>query len=555
MADNKIFDDGFWNLDPKYIKKQDNFVRSTPYPKESVSAVDITVDGRAPASMPIPPKKPAPKSNVCVLREYKPDNVFINKVRITTTDKDGEIFGVSNNFMRERAALLHRTGTECSYVSFYSYSPRYSQMTKAQLSYYLWWRENIRQGNYIHTDISYIKLYMTELVTCGPQEDPSDNLYKLCQVSKLCADNPIWHIYTGRIISDFCLLHALPCPTSLISDILPSLIAEHISDEIFLPLNQSTRKDYADIALSYISVYNYKKSKFYEDDKCEIFDTYIKEALNEVFSNDLSYNKIISSASGIFSTSLTDRKIFDGRPEFCAPNTRIQISYYPISCITTQVTNAIRYAENKLRECLNIRTRLAINDMDTEIAQVIDDYFKKIAYKFIKETKKVIPQKKAAIPKVEEYDKLYDSPTFTLSIERAAEIEMESWETTYKLTEAFGGDESPLDVQEKVPKPKSVCEPIEPIEAVCTQPQTSSEEGSDIDTSLASAFGDTYKFLLICKSGYTQNAKSFARDMGMSIDELADKVNEIAVDTIGDILLQECDGGYEIISDYLDLIV
>ena len=51
------------------------------------------------------------------------------------------------------------------------------------------------------------------------------------------------------------------------------------------------------------------------------------------------------------------------------------------------------------------------------------------------------------------------------------------------------------------------------------------------------------------------NQKVFARDMGMTLDELADKINEIAVDVIGDIIIEECDGGYEIIPDYLDMII
>lgn len=555
MADNKIFDDGFWDLDKKYVKSKDIAIPS-PYQKSSVSAVDITIDGDTPISAPIPLRKVPQRSSANTVYEYKPDNIFINKVRIISTDKDGEIFGISNMFMRERAAMLHKVGVECNYVSFYSYSPRYSQMTKAQLAYYLWWRENARRSNYIPTDISYIKLYMTELVTATGDEDVTDNLYRLCQVSKLCASNPVWFVYTGRIISDFCLLHGLACPTALINEIMSTLISEHICDEFFLPLNQSTRKNYADIALSYISVYNYKKSKFYENEKCEIFDKYIKEALNEVFNCDRSYNKIASLASGIFSTSLTDRKLFDGRPEFCTQGARIQISYYPISCISTIVTNAIRYTENKLRECLNIRTRLAINDMDSDVAQVIDEYFKKVAYKFVKEPKKTAPQKKVVVPKVEEYDKLYDSPAFTLSLDRAAEIEKESWETTYKLTEAFGGESTP-SAEPQISAPSSTPEPIvqtvtEPQKTVC-EPVSKPDDSQD--SSLASAFGESYKFLLICKSGYSQNLKSFARDMGMTVDELADNINEIAVDVIGDIIIEECDGTYKIVPDYLDMIV
>lgn len=549
MADMKFGDDNFWDLDKKYIKK--NTQALSPYTKSSVEAVEITSDGYDSISMPIPIKKLPQKTNSTTVYEYKPDNIFINKVRITTQDHDGNIFNISNLFMRERAALIDRKGVECPHVSFYSYAPRYSQMTKAQLMYYLWWRENARRSNYIKTDISYIKLYVTELVTSLDGEDVTDALYKLCQMSKLCFDNPVGKIYMGRVISDFCLLHGLSCPILLLEEVLPSLISEHVCDEFFLALNDSTRLSYAPLALSYISVYNYKKSKFYEEHK-DSFDKYIGEALSAVFKNNSSYSKIASLASGIFSTSLTDRKLFDGRPEFCAQGARLLVSYYPISCITSIVTNAVRYSENKLRECLNIRTRLAISELDADISKVIDSYFDSVAIDFIKPKQKETPLRIEKKVKVEEYEKLYDIPKSPLSLERAAEIEKNSWTTTYKLTEAF--ENSKTDIEEFV-SPTQTIIPEAITQIIPKKEEVINEEPEDAKDKADSPFGTLYPFLLICKSGYTKNQKIFAKENNMTLDEIADRINEIAVDVYGDIILEDTGDGYEIIQDYLDLIV
>lgn len=549
MADMKFGDDNFWDLDKKYIKK--NTQALSPYTKSSVEAVEITSDGYDSISMPIPIKKLPQKTNSTTVYEYKPDNIFINKVRITTQDHDGNIFNISNLFMRERAALIDRKGVECPHVSFYSYAPRYSQMTKAQLMYYLWWRENARRSNYIKTDISYIKLYVTELVTSLDGEDVTDALYKLCQMSKLCFDNPVGKIYMGRVISDFCLLHGLSCPILLLEEVLPSLISEHVCDEFFLALNDSTRLSYAPLALSYISVYNYKKSKFYEEHK-DSFDKYIGEALSAVFKNNSSYSKIASLASGIFSTSLTDRKLFDGRPEFCAQGARLLVSYYPISCITSIVTNAVRYAENKLRECLNIRTRLAISELDADISKVIDSYFDSVAIDFIKPKQKETPLRIDKKVKVEEYEKLYDIPKSPLSLERAAEIEKNSWTTTYKLTEAF--ENSKTDIEEFV-SPTQTIIPEAITQIIQKKEEVINEEPEDAKDKADSPFGALYPFLLICKSGYTKNQKIFAKENNMTLDEISDRINEIAVDVYGDIILEDTGDGYEIIQDYLDLIV
>ena len=550
MSDTKFGDDSFWDLDKRYIKK--NTQVPSPYAKSSVEAVEITSDGYDGISVPIPLKKLPQKTSSTTVYEYKPDNIFINKVRITTQDSDGNIFNLSNLFMRERAALIDRKGVECPHVSFYSYAPRYSQMTKAQLSYYLWWRENARRSNYIKTDISYIKLYVTELVTSLDGEDVTDALYKLCQMSKLCFDNPVGKIYMGRVISDFCLLHGLSCPIPLLDGVFPSLIAEHICDEFFLALNDNTRYSYAPLALSYISVYNYKKSKFYEEHK-DSFDKYIPASLCAVFKNDASYSRITSLASGIFSTSLTDRKLFDGRPEFCAQRARLLVSYYPVSCITSIVTNAVRYAENKLREALNIRTRLAISDIDADVAKAIDIYFLSVASDFIKPKQKPTSMRIEKKVKVEEYDKLYDLPKSTLSLERAAEIEKSSWATTYKLTEAFEEDRKEEEIITSLP---IIDAPDSPAENTAEIPELTNQELKEAEKKIDdNPFGSLYPFLLICKSGYTKNQRIFAKENNMTVDEVADKINEIAVDLYGDIILEDTGNGYEIIEDYSDLIV
>ena len=46
--------------------------------------------------------------------------------------------------------------------------------------------------------------------------------------------------------------------------------------------------------------------------------------------------------------------------------------------------------------------------------------------------------------------------------------------------------------------------------------------------------------------------RKFATSHALSLDELADRINECAVDVFGDILLEEDRGAYRIIEDYKD---
>ena len=548
MSDNSkyysredIGDSDFWDL-----SKSKGISRPAPsYPihkkptPEGALIEHSTKDSAPEPSFKIPEKKTGFSSPDTII-EYTPANIFINKVKITTTDKEKSIFNPSALFMRERAALLDRKGSPCSYVSFYAHSPRYSSMTRAQLSYYLWWRENVRRGELIKTDISYIKLYVQEIVTAQDGENVNNCLCDLINIAKACFDNPVGKIYMARIISDFCLMHRLECPTEEIADIIPQFVFEHIADEFFLGLSDANRHIYTPIAINHISIYNYKKSKFYDEFNKAVFDKHIPAALHTCFVNDAAYKAIAANASGIFSTKLSDRKLFDGRVEFCAPSARIIVSYFPISCISGVITDTVRYCENKLRTALGIRTLLATGEISREITDVIDDYFASVSNEFsdFKTREKQKTEKKAE----EEYSHLYDIPKAQLSLSNAKEIEARSWQTTKKLTEAFDNDIKPIrDGSSAECRVQS---------AECEAPV--GDGGLNVPSE--SIWGEHRKFLLICRDGSVQEQKAYAKSHGMTLDGLADVINEIAVENTGDIILEDSGEGYTVIEDYFNLI-
>lgn len=532
-----IGDGDFWDL-----SKSADVTRPAPrYPihkKSTPEGVLIESDtgvGNPEPSYKIPEKKTAYSTPDTVL-EYTPENIFISKVKITTTDKDKSVFNPSALFMRERSALIDRKGAPCDYVSFYAHSPRYSGMTRPQLAYYLWWRENVRRGELIRTDISYVKLYIQEIVTACDGEDVKKALSDLIKIARVCFDNPVGKVYMARIISDFCLLHRLECPTGEILDLLSHFTFEHIADEFFLGLTEVNRHLYAPIAIDHISIYNYKKSKFYEGESKALFDSHIYGAIHSCFINNAAYKAICGFASGIFSTKLSDRRLFDGRVEFCAPNARILVSYFPVSCISGVVTDSIRYSENKLRTLLGIRTSLAVGELPREITNVIDGYFDSVSDGFA--SHRTSTKQRAEKRAEEEYSHLYDVPKRELSLTSAKEIESRSWETTRKLTEAFSDEPEATDIPQAPAEPVAIIKPQAPAE----------------NNTADSKWGEHYPFLIICRSGNAAAEREYARKKSMSLDEIADTVNELAVEIIGDIILDFDGEKYTVIEDYTDLI-
>jgi hypothetical protein len=88
---------------------------------------------------------------------YKPHHPLLGEVRIYPWRSS---FNFYERFCHIADALFARHGTPCHAVPFFSYMPQYDQMSRAQLDWYLYWRDCVRNGEYPDTDYSYIFLYL-----------------------------------------------------------------------------------------------------------------------------------------------------------------------------------------------------------------------------------------------------------------------------------------------------------------------------------------------------------------------------------------------------------
>jgi hypothetical protein len=122
------------------------------------------------------------------------------------------------------------------YVPFYSYAPRYSQLNKSQLNYYLWWRQNARNGIFTKTDESYIMLYAYELAACSDTEDTraaADMLCKLLTSFSNAELNLAYKVMIRDILVDFCLIHAIPSPLSKLGKVERQVLFGSFLPEFF----------------------------------------------------------------------------------------------------------------------------------------------------------------------------------------------------------------------------------------------------------------------------------------------------------------------------------
>lgn len=569
---NAYGDDNFWNLD-KFVPKSS---RPTPVIKrnseQSTSAIEIQSTLKSSDSHNfndvslshdkdqitrfIPPHNDSAFAKKYTIFEYSPRNPLIKNVKVYSEKPDEKLFVETNLFIRERRALLNRTARECPHVAYYSHSPRYSQMSRGQLNWYLWWRENTRNGIFLKTDESYIILYSYELVATDEGEDKQKALDMLCAL--LCNYgqkdiNIVFRMMIRDMICDFCLLHQLPSPIEKLNGLDRQLLSSSFLPEFFIDFSGENRDRIAKLGLSSLSMYDYKRSKFYTPENAILFKNAISGALAAVVAGDQAFNAIISFTSGMYGSITSERRPFAQMINIVNRSIKFEITYFQMSNLQSAVTDAVRYSENKLREHLGSKSKLNVMSVNPFVKEAIDRFFADHYPPMpIVDRRRRSAIEKEAEP--HEYDKFYDVPKRAFSAEHALEIERESWETTKILTEAFSdAPDVSKDIDITEVKPTITNRSVEtPKPAEKTYVAVETDENNSLYAKITQSIGPLAEFIKLCQGGTAADQRKFALANKISTDELADRINEAAVDIFGDIILENDGEAYRIIEDYID---
>ena len=166
-------------------------------------------------------------------------------------------------FCKNALYFRDKKGTRCERVPFFSYVAQYSQMSREQLAWYLWWRDNAKEGNYLDTDVSYILLYYYEIINLGDAIDTEKALAHMIGIwSHYRNVYPQLDSSVSEWVCDYSLIHKLPVPFphKLISR---DMISRCSLREIYYSFDPADVVLYAKFLLTYCNAYNYRKSKFY----------------------------------------------------------------------------------------------------------------------------------------------------------------------------------------------------------------------------------------------------------------------------------------------------
>ena len=432
--------DDFWNLEP-FIKKK----MISPKPQENTKNESFSVspdvsrnivtggaeievsDGESVDSDEkittitkfIPPFKGAPQDVPATpILEYCPENSLIHRVQIYSGESAYEYYA---DFLRDAEKYNDRTGKPCGRVPFFSYVPQYDQMNPAQLDYYFWWRENIRTGRVIPADISYIMLYIYEILNLHEilqAEFAQSQLVLLwreygAKYPRLCTNLAEW-------ITDYSFVRRLG-PPEVSADMLES---PYVFREFYLVFSPENPADFAGSLLKFCCSYNWCSSKFATPENRPLFETHVPQAITEVLRHFYCKGGFMSGMK--FTDTKKIRDAYSGA--LCSYKIKFRVAFEYSSFSKSHdlrfiVGDMVKYSENKIRAHLGIKSRLgSLFSLPSEIRTVIDAYFEKaLPKKNVRATVKEEPQ---------EYDSLYDIPRRKLSLSEAERIEKISWETT-----------------------------------------------------------------------------------------------------------------------------
>lgn len=278
-------------------------------------------------------------------------------------------------FKRKAQENANVEGRKATLVPFMSYWPTYDSMTQAQLRWYFYWRREVRVKNYMNTDLSYIFVYIYELINGIGYRNKEEGYKLLIDVWKAYRNEfPKLDHYLIDWTLDYIMLHQLEHHiTELIEDDL-NLEAGPIYNMYLYKQYINTSNPITQNDILTIMSYKIKKSKFY-------IAGYGEQLLNEItrIVNIIDESIRKEYGKGILEFFSPKEKVAVRRSVYIsavyAGNETYQLEYFAFTkhMPLIEFMDAIaKQVENRLRQKNAFNGRLRGIDMETSFIKIID---------------------------------------------------------------------------------------------------------------------------------------------------------------------------------------
>ncbi len=476
-----------------------------------------------------PVKKQAPRGEDKIIAEYGKETGFLRHVTVKSWPSGG---GFYDKFARDAVIYHGKTGKSAPHVPFFSYIPQYVHLSDSAMAYYLYMREQIRNGIRLpEADFSYVLLYIYEIINIGELISPTEGAEMLARTWLLYRPvHPTLDKYLSEWLPDYCLIYNVPLPRAL-APILCEVGAKSTFKEFFadaavemgIPLGRMIRLALSD--------HNVNKCKYARE-----IDGYTA-AVEKVF--DTAIEEYARRGTGIFKRQ-NFRQASVTRDAFCGSlcagtvKKKLKIEVYSIFRspeMRRAVTELMKGAENAVRAAHGIKGRLQ--------APKIEDIFAP-----------------AKMPDAEEakYLSFYDSPTEDFSTESAAAIESESWKNAEVLADDYADLEGEAEAVEGEVSFDTVTDTETASEEIPSTEAASEPTDTEDDSFMSALSKKPHLAELLIETVNGKSFKALCREAGVFADDAAREINELAMEYIGDVVLEADGSDYIFVEDYADEI-
>ncbi|HUN09887.1 MAG TPA: TerB N-terminal domain-containing protein [Aggregatilineales bacterium] len=357
-----------------YTKQADSLLSrlTSPFRKIVVSSESMPSNS---GDIPIPPRSINPGARPLpeIEKAYRP-----------TISVSVSVSSPRDNFLEQAKRLANHVEHPVPQVPFMQYWPTYDSMTNAQKKWYFYWRSQVRQGNYLPADLSYVFVHIYEIIhLVGVDDDQAavDYLTTLWQQYRVF--HPKLDRYLIDWIADFYVVYKLPeTPLEWYARVLE--IGCQLSDpDIALEAWLSRNSDISQIPeslLSLVSTYQPTKSKFvqqYNQDGSVGSD--LRESLRLVNQYLIQKtNESLFESNRPIETMIVQRQpfanaIYEGRRD---PITIATVPRWSdVSTLRLSITAILKYTENLLRRQRNFKGTLRGIELPPEWAEILNIAF------------------------------------------------------------------------------------------------------------------------------------------------------------------------------------
>jgi hypothetical protein len=449
------------------------------------------------------------------------------------------------SFIDAAQNYVNRVEDETKPVPLYQFQPNYQDMTKAQLKWYFYWRNQVRNGNFLSTQIGYIILYIYEIINDIGIQDHQEGFKRLLAIWEYYRiENPELDEYFPEWIVEYAILNQIP--------------VDNMEELYHTLLNRLDRREQRDLRyeLTELLLSHYQREAFTRIPIEMFYElvgylnflpyTRLKDSVRTTI--DQHGAKILSEVNTYYL-----QKYNKGLLEFFSPTKKRRIPFVlaryfgkidilEVNGFSRQflnfLDNMIRYIQNRFRdiELDTTKTRLKASIPDPEVEALIDYYFIDTL-----NATNITPKYSKIALQVQSGDLGVDQSKIKALTEESDEIQ-----TLLTTSDTFE--------QEKViPELEPFQEMAEPVNQESTQDEEASilDEWDLFQSRLSDLQLKVLRILLANKIPKEELDK-LAEQTGTLPEAIIESINDIALEIIDDIIIDS--ELLTIIDEYLDSI-